>query len=185
MDGVDQSSWAALAGQTAQTNELGMPNKAGAYAHFVRHGITQINAGGQPQTTAPAAPVPAPPLPLLTLDNNYVQGSLILSIISSAAYAGRIIIYAARPALAGNNHYKKGAFKVIGSLPSLAVGLNAIGPLYTTKYRVPTAGYEVAIKVVGVTTHGFRTNEVLLTDIIGLSAAAAGVPTDDTVLKVA
>lgn len=185
MTGVDQSSWAVLAGQTAQTNELGMPSKVGAYALFVQHGITQTNAGGQPHTTAPAAPVPAPPLPLVMLSNTYSQGALSLTLFASTPFAGRVIVYAARPALASNNLYKKGAFKVIGSLPSLVQGGNSISALYAAKYRVPSAGYEVAVKLVGVTSHGFRTSEMLLTNIVGASAQAAHEAADETVLKVA
>lgn len=156
------------------------PNVQG---HFT---VSYSIAGAQPgDVTLPAAPVPAPPLPLVMLSNTYSQGALSLALFASTPYAGRVIVYAARPALAGNNLYKKGAFKVIGSLPSLVQGGNSISALYAAKYRVPSEGYEVAVKLVGVTSHGFRTSEMLLTNIVGASAQAAHEAADKTVLKVA
>lgn len=180
MSGPEQSSWNVLAGQVANPNAITMPTKVGAYAHFVQNAITQINAGGTPLTTAPPAPVPAPSLPAVTLSAFYGSGGLGLSLTSPADYAGRVILYASKPRLTGSSNYGKGAFKVIGALPSLTVGVNVIAPQYLSKYRVPGPGYQISVKLVGVTPGGFRTSEMLISGLVLGAAAEASDTGEDT-----
>jgi len=65
------------------------------------------------------------------------------------------------------------------------VGINPIGQLYSSKFRVPSAGYEIAVKLVGVTPGGFRTNQVFASTVVVAPADTRQSTVDDTVLKVA
>ena len=68
--------------------------------------------------------------------------------------------------------YSNKAFKKIGYLTSISPGLIDITQMYASKFRMPGSGYEVALKLVGVTAGGFHTSGLVLTGVV-LSAARA------------
>lgn len=185
MSGSDKMTWGVLAAQTAQANTLAAPAKLDAYPLFIQHSIMIVNSGGIPQTTAPANPVPPTPLPLLTLNAQYGPNGLILNLITSSAYPDKLLIYAARPAFAGFNTYKKSSFHLVGSLPSLASGSTSLTAIYNSKYHMPSAGYEAVLELVGVNAHGFRTARLLVTAIAFAPAQTASGTDDLEMHKVA
>ena len=74
------------------------------------------------------------------------------------------IVQGAKPLYAGQNAYTKGAFKKIGALPMLMPG-TSITALYLSKFRLPTPGYQVALKLIGVSADGTRTPALFVTAV--------------------
>lgn len=82
-----------------------------------------------------------------------------------------MIIQGAKPLYPGQNIYLKGSFKQIGSQNGLSL-TTPIGDLYLTRYRVPTAGYQIALKVIGVSPGGHRTAPVFVSAVATQSTSA-------------
>jgi hypothetical protein len=162
MSGTDKSTWKNLAGQMTHTNKKGMPSKVSAYARFIEINSMLLGAGEPVNTIAPLAPEAPYPMPALTL----TASTSALTLTSAAAYGPNIIIYAAAPLLAGTNDYPASAFKRIGYIASLSTVPVDITAQYLAVYNIPSAGYEIAINLVGVMDSGFYTPRTLVTAVV-------------------
>ena len=167
---ADKTAWKAIAQYQPQGLETDLSPKArknaNAYSAFIGVNTNLQSAGMDYNTTAPAVPQPPAALPTLTLTGTFDTTTFALELFSSQIYDYSVIVFAARPVLAGNNVFHKSAFKRIGVLSDLAQGGVNITSLYQTKFQVPAPGYEVALKLVGVMSSGYRTPDYIVTCVV-------------------
>ena len=184
LSGADKSTWKTLSGQRVQTNQNGLPSKVGPYATFVGMNSLVMAAGGVPQSTAPSAPAPPPPLYPVTLRATYGPGGLSLSVSSSAPYPGTVLVYGLRPQLAGTDYLSSTKFKQLGSVPALSASTD-LSALYLARFHVPSDGYQIAIKLVGITASGLQTHPLTLAAIAAAPAVQATATEDMELNKAA
>lgn len=179
MTGDQRNSYAKLTGLMTSSLEPKLPPKRNAYSTFIDLSAANIATGQALLTTAPPY-APAPPLPNIQVHATSIGGVLTVTLVANAAYPYPVAIKAARPMYAANDVYKSTAFKKIGSVPSLGLMTN-ITAQYQSRYRVPGTGYKIALELMGVAPGGYHTASLLLTGIVG-ATAAEGMPhdTDDT-----
>lgn len=75
-----------------------------------------------------------------------------------------MLVYGARPQLAGRGVYVTTRFVLLG----VATGLSNtdITGLYLSKYRIPSAGFQIALRMAPVSATGFRRARTLVTGMV-------------------
>ncbi len=155
----EKATWVAASRQIngAHPNSTTKTARVTAYSTFVQAGTSLYPTTGTVPRTATLPPVfPAP------------FGSLLLAaeapfrlVITGQTYPHHVLIRAAAPVPAGQTTYPKGAFKIIGTLPSLT-GSDDITALYTAHFLAPGPGASIAVELIGVSAGGLRTAPTVL-----------------------
>jgi hypothetical protein len=171
LDGTAKSSWSLLAQQTANALQpQAAPAYVNAYSAFVAANTVLLNTGQAALAMAPETHVVPPALPALTLTATFGHLGLSVHLSAATAYAGPVLLYATRPQLVGNSLYATTRFVLIGSVPSLS---NAdITALFQTKFHLPSAGYQIALKAAPVSATGYRRSPVVVSALV--TAVAEG-----------
>lgn len=162
--GDQKASWIALARQISSPTSSTGRSKNSGYRTFVQFNSTQIHMGNQPLLTAPL-PTPAALMPAISLGVAFVGPTLVLTLTPAGSYENNVLIYAAAPVPAGTTLTTKTPYLLLGSLSSLG-GPTNITSLVTDRYRFPGSGYQLTLKLVGVSTGGFRTAPQVITTVI-------------------
>ncbi len=173
LDAITQGGWQTLADTTVAPTVQGVRTNATAYGRFYAHNSTLINAEAPAVTIAPKTPS-VQPLPPVRLVITYNGSTPELLLFPNTPYPYNVIIQGAKPLYAGQNAYKKGAFKKIGALNGISLTTD-ITALYLSKYRLPTSGYQVALKLIGVSPDGTRTPPLFVT-AIAISSGTGSAP---------
>lgn len=163
MSGTDKSTWQNLCQQMSQPLVAGKQPRVSAYSTFVAMGSIAHATSGEIPTTAPATLETAPMLPSLSLTATLSGTDLSLALTVSDAYPHFVLIGGARPLLAGQPIANSQAFKTISIAPSLVAETLDLASAYTRLYRIPSVGYQIALRFTGATAAGFRTIPTLLT----------------------
>lgn len=176
---MQRNGFQALALLTTPARTNGKP-RISAFFLFAQLNTALVNAGGQPITVPPSAPVYPPTLPKqMTLTCTAVPGRFALN-LAAGPYASAVVVYAAESVMAGTNVYRESAFKVIGSLPSLGAGAANLASLYAAAFRAPQAGEKVAIKLMGVSSAGYTTTKQFIAAVTNQAAASGQDTGEDT-----
>ena len=122
-------------------------------------------AGDTPLSDAPGQPDAVLPLPTVTLTATR-SGAVFTLRIVSAAYAGKVQIYATPAVSAGRDFFSKSAFRLLEVDGNLAAGGTSIGAAYTAKYGPAALGTKIAVKVVPISANGFKGASYFATAIV-------------------
>lgn len=171
---------------------VGTQPKISPYLTFVSANTATYNTSGTVQRQAASAPIIPPPVSAGLLNAVYDPGMGITLTLLTAPYLTRVLVYGAAPVPVRQNIYKKkGAFKLLGGLNSLAASSDLFA-FYNAKFRCTGGGSKIAIKLVGVSAPGIRTAELFISGITSAAAVGAAAPADtnsdtgsSTALKVA
>lgn len=134
------------------------------YSTYIK--LNTVNAGvNNSVLDSPPDFGPISPLPTIGLLASFQPGSgLKLMLTPQGSYPHKLEIWGARPMLPQRAVYTSTSFKKCGYINSLT-GAVDVAPVYQTRYRVPTAGYKIALKVVGITASGQKTATLTLIEI--------------------
>lgn len=150
---------------------------------FIMVNTTLGTIGSAYVMDAPASPTPPPALPpVLMLQARQTVTSPFSLILSSPAYAGRVLISGASSVLAGRDSLIASAFKPLGQQVGLGTGTN-LTALYVARFGIPALGMKVALRLTPVTDAGFRGIPRMIMAVVASQAAedSAG----DSLLKAA
>lgn len=164
LSGLEKSSWQRLSGQIVKRGANGSRGKSNAYATFIRLNSCLQAAGLPPQPVALDASVLPLPLSGLRLDASLPPTGLRLPVVCAVPYPAPVLLYGLPPRLAGLAYNGKGQFKLLGSVPALTDG-DDLAAHYLTCFRVPSPGYEIILKLVGITPAGFQTAAQIITSV--------------------
>jgi hypothetical protein len=179
--------------QMAAWHTLGlqMPDKAGTRALNNYQAFTSVNgvllACGQPTVSdAPAAPSYPASLPPVLLTAGSGPSSPFALTLSSAAYTGLVMVYAAAPASPGRNSFSRSQFKLITTLTGLTAGSTSLTTAYEARFGTPSAGRKIALLLTPVSATGFKGTSVEPTALVSASTSvAAPTAADHQALKAA
>jgi hypothetical protein len=158
-------AWANFGANVTLTDALGQSyNLSGAQAHAQINGV--LSAIGAPPVSDPPSASDAPgQLPTITLTATE-NGALLQLRVVSAAYAGRVMIFATKPVSAGVNYFSKSAFRLIETSDNLAAGSTSISASYVAKFGLPALGQKIGVKLVPVSDTGIRGGNYLAFAIV-------------------
>ena len=176
LSGDDKTSWQILTGQVSDALAPTAGVKGNGYSTFVGMNTTIVSQSLPPINSAPAyAPIPA--LPKIDVQAAVTGGVFSLHLTTGAVpYEGTVLIYGARPMMGGHKTYDKTKFRFCGYTTALGASTD-ITSLYQKYFNVPTSGYEIVLKIVGVTLTGFRTAPMIVSGMsVNTTPAAANTP---------
>lgn len=131
----------------------------------------------------PSSSLPVPPI---LLSAAYRTGSSQFTLtMTTVAYPDMVLLYGAGPTLAAQGTPDRAAFRLLGTLPSLSMGVNDISARYLNKFRAPEAGEKVSVRLVGVSLSGFRTRPIIADTALVTTTLAATGPEPGLTLKAA
>ena len=141
------------------------------YLTYVRY--NSVNLGvDNPMMDSPPQFEPVEPLPTIGLLASWTAAHGVkLMLTPSEPYAHKLEIWGARPLSPSRAVYTSTSFKKCGYINTFS-GAVDVAPIYLTRYRVPVAGYKIALKVYGVTPQGQKTNGLTLIEIAFTPGAA-------------
>ena len=168
---VQKSTWFSF-------NSHPLVNGECAYLTFVTINSMRDGASLPNLLSAPDAPTLPPPLPeSLSLKSEIRSDGEARLWLSSPYFSHTVLVYAAAPLPAAQPlSTKRGAYKLLGSLPALG-GLSDLSALYAAKFRGIDVGAKLAIKLVASSTCGLRGEACVLCAVtIAAPAIAAAGP---------
>lgn len=165
--GEEKSSWLALCRILSTQYSNQKATHGGAFSTFFDFNSTHMNMDAPIQTMAPAFAA-ATPLPAVTFTPGFVGPTPYFTLTAAANYPDKVLVYGALPTLDGATVAESKPYKLLGHIDTLGTSPVAITDLYLTPFRVPGTGYKLCLKLVGVTSDGFRSTEVCINGITQL-----------------
>jgi len=165
-----RTAWHSLGRQMTVTDSLG--GKApltGSQAYASLNGIV-ATFGGSPLSDAPGTPDSIAALPTITLvaaRTGSATGAFTLA-VQSAAYTGKVQVYASPAVSAGRNTFGKGAYRLLEVVDGLSAGSTSLTAAYVAKYGTPAVGTKIAVKLVAVSANGFRGGKVIAVAVVAI-----------------
>ncbi len=169
---TQRAGWQALGTQVKTTDSLGQSSTlTGAQMHLSLNTVL-ATTGASPISDAPSQPETLAALPTITLDAaraGTATGAFSL-FIRSAAYAGKVQVYATPAVSAGRNYFGKSSFRLLTVVDGLLNGGTSVTAAYTAKYGTPALGAKIAVKLVPVSPSGFKGAKYHATAIVSIGS---------------
>lgn len=172
---MQKNGWLLLGKQMTDPENRRLKKTLGAYQAFTSVNGLLLSTGGTVQTTAPDAPQMPAPLPPVLLDATRGSGvtAPFTLTLRSAAYTGKVQVFGAAPALAGQDMFDASAFKLLGTVTGLSATGTDITALYAACFGIPAVGEKVALRVAAVSSAGFRSLPLYVSDVVAAPGAEA------------
>jgi len=169
---AQRAGWHALGAQVKTTDALGQSSTlTGAQMHLALNGVLST-MGASPIADAPSQPETIAALPTVTLEAaraGTASGAFSL-FVRSAAYAGKVQVYATPAVSAGRNYFGKSGFRLLTVADGLVNGGTAITDAYIAKYGAPALGAKIAVKLMPVSPSGFKGAKYHATAIVSVGS---------------
>lgn len=165
---AQRAGWTALGKQMTHTDSLGQASTlTGSQAYVALNGTQGAAA---PLSDAPSQPETVTPLPGITLAasrTGSATGAFSLA-VQSAAYTGKVQVYASPAVSAGRSHFGTGDYRLLEVVPNLSAGSTSLTAAYVAKYGTPTVGTKIALKLVPCSPSGFKGGASVATAIVSV-----------------
>ncbi len=169
---TQRAGWHALGAQVTTTDGLGQSSTlTGSQMHLALNGVL-ATTGAAPISDAPSQPEILAALPTVTLEAaraGTAAGAFSL-FVRSAAYAGKVQVYATPAVSAGRNYFGKASFRLLEVVDGLLNGGTALTDAYIAKYGTPVLGAKIAVKLVPVSPSGFKGAKYHATAIVSVGS---------------
>lgn len=169
---AQRTGWHALGKQMTTTDALGQSSPlTGSQIHQALNGVL-ATLSVSPIADAPSQPEASAALPAITLEAAHqgtADGAFRL-FVRSAAYGGKVQVYATPPVSAGRASFGGSAYRLIDVVDGLVSGGTNLTDAYIAKYGTPALGVKIAVKVVPVSPNGFKGADYLATAVVAIGS---------------
>jgi len=169
---AQRAGWHALGAQVTTTDALGQSSTlTGSQMHLALNGVL-ATTGASPISDAPSQPGVIAALPTITLEAARVgtaSGAFSL-FVRSAAYAGKVQVYATPAVSAGRNYFGKSSFRLLTVVDGLTNGGTPLTEAYVAKYGSSALGAKIAVMLVPVSPSGFKGAKYHATAIVSIGS---------------
>lgn len=169
---AQRAGWHALGAQVKTTDALGQSSTlTGAQAHLALNAVL-ATVGASPIADAPSQPEASAALPAITLEaaRQGTAAGVFSLFVRSAAYGGKVQVYASRAVSAGRSYFGNSDFRLLQVVDGLVNGGTQVTDAYIAKYGTPALGAKIAVKLVPVSPSGFKGADYQATAIVSIGS---------------